>query len=365
MWRRVSIPTVSKHPLESEPQPIRARPSRRFILALGDGFYMEFPGTGVNFRRALAAALLAGLVVAVVFVAFNWVRILLSPGLPDDPELVLGRTVFVALLSLAVYAPFLLAVVWVVSDTHWKSVTTGAVLVFAFALFLPGGRRVEVPFDPSSTELLVSMARVVSFLAVATAVWIAYNGGYERLTEPFDGVSHPLFANVADTPLGADLDLQRGFLAVVLAGLVGAGGLVLVDSLHDLLLAATAGGTTRILFAQPGIPLEQLPIEFVAEASFLLAVLFVVGAGTTLRGLAKGIAVVFAVQTPLGLVPALLAPTWTVDLWAPQGPVLAPASDALVLLGIAVAVWLAFRGGIEALRDRMPLRTMVRPHNHK
>lgn len=321
---------------------------------------MEFPGTGVDFRRALAAALLAGLVVAVVFVAFNWVRILLTAGPPDDPELVLVRGVFGAVLSLAWHGPFLLAVVWVVSDTHWKSVTAGAVLVFALVLPLAGGRGVEVPFDPASTELLVSVARVVNFLAVATAVWIAYNGGFERLTEPFEGVSHPLFALVADTPLGTDLDLQRGLLAVVLAGLVGAGGLVLVDGLHDLLLAATAGRTTRILFAQPGIPLERLPVEFLAEASFLLAVLLVVGARTPVRGLSKGIVVVFGVQTPLHLVPALLAPARPVDLWAPQGPVLAPAGDALVLLGIAVAVWLAFRGGIETLRDRLPRRIMGR-----
>lgn len=318
---------------------------------------MKFPGTGVDIRRALAAALVAGLVVSVVFVAFNWGRFLLATGPPDDPGLILGRIVSGTVLSLAVYAPFLLAVVAVVgADSHWKAVVAGAALVFALGLPLAGGSRVTWPFDPTPAVIAVSVAHVVSFLAVATAVWIGYHGGFERLAKPFEGVSHPLFAFVADALRGAELDLHRKLLAALLAGLVGAGGLVLVAVLQDVLLAATAGPGTRIGFTQAGIPLERLPVELVAETSFLLAVLFVVGARRPLRGLTKGIAVVFAVQTPLQLAPALLAPSRTVDPWAPEGPLLAPAGDALVLLGIAVAVWLAFHGGIETLRTRPPLR---------
>lgn len=320
---------------------------------------MPVPESEPGSRRLLGAATLAAALTAVGFVALNWSRMPSTDGYPAG-DIVLGVVSGGALTTVA-YVPFLLAVLIVVAGPSRRAVAGGAVLVYVFDLLLIVGQTFLTPVGIGFTVLAVPLVRVVALLAVATAVWLAYHGGYERLVSATGNADqHPLFAIVADEQIGPALSLQRGLVVAGLAAIVGAGGLVLVGGIENLLRAVvrleTAGSTT-IVFRQGqttsvGIPLARLSAQWLVEASFLLAVLFVTGPRLGARDLLKGVAVVFGVQSTLALLPALVPPFRPVYLLAASGPVLAPLDDVILLFGIAAAVWLAFHGGLETLQHQ-------------
>lgn len=322
---------------------------------------MPVPESDSGRRRLFGAAILAGVLIAVGFVTVSWSRLLLTGRYSAEAgEIVLG-VVSGGVLATAAFVPFLLAVLVVVAGPSLRAVVGGAVLVYAFDLLLTVGRAIltDLPGGIELTVLAVPLVRVVTFLAVATAVWLAYHGGYERLVSAAGNADHhPLFAIVADEQIGPALSLQRGLVVAGLAAIVSAGGLVLVGGIGDFLRAVarseTAGSTT-IVFHQGqtlsvGISLAQLPAQWLFEASFLLAVLFVTGPWLGVRDLLKGITVVFGVQSTVTLLPVLVPPFRPVELWDTSSPVLTPLGDAILLVGIAIAVWLAFHGGLETLQ---------------
>lgn len=165
-------------------------------------------------------------------------------------------------------------------------------------------------------------------------------------------------ANVADVHIGPDLTLKRGLVAAGLAAIIGAVGLVLAGGIGDILRAVArsgSGGSAIIVGTQGqawnvGVPLARLPSEWLFQASFLLGVLFVTGPQLRPRDLVKGIVVVFGVQSTVQLMPALIPPFRPVDLWSVSGPVLTPLGDAVLLFGIAVAVWLTFYDGLDGIQ---------------
>lgn len=86
------------------------------------------------------------------------------------------------------------------------------------------------------------------------------------------------------------------------------------NGIADVLRAVThagAGASTSVIVSvawvwNVGIPSSQLPVEWLFEASFLLAVVFVTGPRVAARDLAKGVAVIVAVQSATRLVPPLV-----------------------------------------------------------
>ncbi|WP_380678253.1 hypothetical protein [Salinigranum sp. GCM10025319] len=321
---------------------------------------MSNPEADPSSRRLLSAALLSSVLTAVAFVAFAWGRLLLTGDAPSGfGETLIGVSTGVALSTVA-FVPFLLAVLLVVASPSRRSVAGGAALVYAIDLSLTVGQALLNAIPVGPVVLAVPLARVATFLAVATAVWLAFHGGYDRLVSAAGNADqHPLFAVVADRRIGPALSLQRGLVAAGLAALVGAGGLVLAGGIADLLRTVVRSGTGSSVVVFPharvwnvGIPLAHFPKEWPFEASFLLGVLFVTGPRLGLRDLLKGIAVVLGVQSTAELLPALLPPFRPVDLWTASGPLFSPVSDVLLLSGIAVAVWLAFHTGPAPLRRR-------------
>ncbi|QZP36899.1 hypothetical protein [Halobaculum magnesiiphilum] len=307
-------------------------------------------------RSALPAALGSAALVAFAFVAFGWLRLSSRSGTPaGDPVAILGALLIQAAVATVTFAPFLLAVVGVVARPTPRVVAGGAALVYGVDLLVTVGTTLATGFPGSvgPLVLVVPLSTVVSLLAIAVAVWLAYHGGYERLAAAAEGADrHPLFANLPKKSLGPGLSVKRGLVAAGLAALVGAGGLVAANGLGDLLRAATragAGGSVSVTVTgawarNVGIPPSQFPVEWLSEASFLLAVLFVAGPRVAARDLGKGIAVIVGVQSATVLVPAFVASARPLDLWAPSGPLLAPLGDVFLFVGIAVAVRLALHG---------------------
>lgn len=321
-------------------------------------------------RRLVGAALLTGGLLAVAFVAFHMGRLLLAGSSPGTASETILGVLAGGTLSTAWFVPLVLAVLLVVAGPSRRTVAGGAVLVYVVHLVLTvvravwtgalGGVPGSVPGGIDPVVLAVPLPIVATFLAVATAVWLAYGGGYERLVAATgDADQHPLFAVVADERIGPSLSLQRGLVAAGVGALVGVGGLVLAGGIADLLQAFARSGVaepgttqiTRIPARGVGIPLTRLPVEWLLVASFLLAVLFVTGPRIWPRDVLRGIAVIFAVQSAVELLPALLSPDRPLELRAASGPILAPVGDAILLVALAVAVWLAFHGGLETLRN--------------
>lgn len=318
-------------------------------------------------RRALRAALEAGALVAFAFVAFGWLRLSLTGGTPAGNLVgILGAGAVQAAVATVTFAPFLLAVVGVVARPTPRVVAGGVALVYGVDLLVTLGTTLATGFPGSvgPAVLVVPLSTVVSLLAIAAAVWLAYHGGYDRLAAAAEGADrHPLFANLPGARLGPELSVKRGLVAAGLAALVGAGGMVAANWAVDLIRAATragAGGSVSVTVSGPwvwnvGIPPAQFPAEWLSEASFLLAVLFVAGPRVAARDLGKGIAVIVGVQSAAVLVPALVAPVGPLDPWAPSGPILAPLGDVFLFVGVAVAVRLALHDGgpVRALLDRV------------
>lgn len=323
---------------------------------------MALPATNTDLRRQLSAALIAGGVTAVFFVTYSWGRLLMIDRLPAGAREIILGVMAGWVWAIAAFVPFLLAVLLVVAGPTRRAVITGAVIVYVCGLLVTIGQLAltEFPVGLDLVVLAVPLVRVVIFLGVATAVWLAYHGGYERLRSAVGDVDqHPLFASIADTNIGPALSIQRGLVVAGLAASIGAGGLVLTGGIGELLRAVGRIGTTETISVtlsqdqiwRIGIPPARFPVEWLFEASFLLAVLFVTGPQLRTRDVGKGIAIIFAVQSTVLLLPALVPPGRPVDLWAVSGPVLSPLGDTIILIGIAVAVWLLNYGGLGSLQS--------------
>ncbi|MHB9288791.1 hypothetical protein ACKVMT_17315 [Halobacteriales archaeon Cl-PHB] len=329
---------------------------------------MSVPDLDVSSRRVLAAGLLAGALVAGLWLAVFWSRIVLS-GRPvgGAAGLVFGLLVS-WVLSTASYAPFLVALLFVVAAPSGRTVAGGAALVYVVGLLLAVGQTLlnGVPFGLDLTVLAVPLPQVVSLLGVATAVWLGHHGGYDRLATALGNPDqHPVFAAVADEPIGPALSLQRGLVSAGLGALVTAGGLVTVGVVGDALRSVSTpgfGGGTAVEVSwgavqDVGIPLVGVPERWLVTASLLLAVLVVTGPRLGRRQFLVGLGAIYGVQASLQLLPALFPGQTALYLFADSGPLFGPLADALLFSGVAVAVWLARHGGLAAL----PLSGRARP----
>jgi len=307
-------------------------------------------------RRALGAALGSGALVAFAFVAFGWLRLSMAGRAPSDPVAVLGAVVVQGVVSTVTFAPFLLAVVGVVARPTPRVVAGGAALVYGVDLLATLGGTLVTGFPGSVGPAILAapLSTVASLLAIAVAVWLAYHGGYDRVAAAAEGADrHPLFAALPEPRFAPELPVKQGFVAAGLGALVGAGGLVAANEIVELLRTvarAGAGPSVSVTVSgawvwNVGIPPSQFPIEWLFEASFLLAVVFVTGPRVAARDLAKGVAVIVAVQSATRLVPALVPPARPLNPWEPSGPILTPVGDVFLFVGVAVAVRLALHDG--------------------
>ncbi|MFC5367678.1 hypothetical protein [Salinirubrum litoreum] len=324
---------------------------------------MSVLDSSLDSRRLLRGALPASLLVAVASTVLALLRALPT----GDPTELLGVSpapvAFGVLLSTVTTVPFLLALLVVVTTPSRRVAAAGAGLVYAVDLVavVAGRSLLSRGAGLDVAVLALPLPRAVTVLAVATAVWLAYHGGTERLHAVVGGVPpHPLFAQIADHRLGPGLTLQRGLLAAGVAGLVGAGGLVVAGGLYDLLTAVGglgAPGSPSITFSESGlrevgISLARLPVRWLIEASVLLAVLFVAGPRCSPRDLLKGLGLLVAVRSAVILVPAFLPPFEPVFLLGPRGPLVAALPDVILLVGIAFAVRLSESGSPESPVDQ-------------
>ena len=315
---------------------------------------MSVPSVDVDSERLVRAVLPASLLVAVG----STVLALLRALPPGDPTELLGVSpVPVALgvlLNTVTTVPFLLALLLVVTIPSRRVAALGAGLVYAVDFVTVVGSRTLLSRGPGLDlgSFAVPLPRAVTVLAVATAAWLAYHGGVERLRAAVGGVPHhPLAAHVGDRRLGPGLTLQRGLVAAGLAGLVGAAGLVLAGGVHDLLTAVArleSTGSTTVVFPgselrEVGVPPARLPVRWLLEGSFLLAVLFLAGPRCSARDLLKGLGLLVGVQSAVILVPAFLPPVEPVYLFGARGPLVAALPDAILLVGLAVGVRLLGR----------------------
>ena len=308
---------------------------------------------GLDRRREVAGALLAGLVVAGTFLAVTVIQAALAGDLP-----VLGQNLFVVLgsggFSLAWYVPFLLAVVLVVGrGVTRRTLAGGVVLIYVTHLLIAIVQGLVTPVAYTLTPRVFAqpLPQVARFLGIAVAYWIAYDGGYESITSALGYPSHPLFAVVSDDEVAPDLDVGRAVVAASIAGLIAVSGAVLAEFVQQLLVSPT-GAPIPVSVSAGGISVHEAPIEWVLDTTFVLAVLFVTGPKTTPRAVLKGLGVVFGVGAAVRIAPAFLPPYRPVELWDPSGPILAPLGDGVLVFGIALAVWLALRGGIDRVRAR-------------
>ncbi|MFD1589362.1 hypothetical protein ACFR9U_20490 [Halorientalis brevis] len=301
-------------------------------------------------RRGVASALLSALFVSGTFLAFTVLQAALASSLPAT-----GQFLFVVVgswgSSFVWYAPVLLAVVFVVGrGVTRRTLVGGVALIYLGHLSLAVVQRLVTPMVPLTPRVAAEpLVQVSRFLGIAVAYWIAFGGGYEFIT--LEAPAHPLLAVLTDTEIAMDLDVGRAAVAASVAGLLAVTGAVVTAFVQDLLVQP-AGAPFPVTVSAGGTPANEAPIEWVVETAFMLAVLFVTGPEPTLRGVLKGLAVVFGVGALVRIAPALLPPYRPVDLWDPAGPILVPLGDGVLLLGIALAVWLALRDGFDRFQIR-------------
>lgn len=321
-------------------------------------------------RRLVGAALLAGVLCAVAVTAVGWGRLLSMGRYPGATGDVVLSVVYGGALATVLFVPFLLAVLLVIADPSLRTVAVGAGLVYVVDLVVTLGQMPAVgPLSGIELAVLaVPLPRVATFLAVAAGVWLTYHGGYERLAVAAgDAEQHPLLAHVPDRVIAPALPLQRGFVVAGIAGFLAAGGLVVAGGVSDVLQEIgrpDATGVTRVVIrpsplVDVGVPLDQLPLQWLIAASFVLAVLFVTGPRLRSRDLLKGVAVVLCVQAPLALLSTTEPSSSALELVAGTEAAVTPLADVILLTGIALAVWLAYHGGFEPLEYR--IRTERRP----
>lgn len=324
---------------------------------------MSLHASDSHLGRLVGAAVLSGVFCAVAVLAIGWGRLLSTGRYPTAAGDVVLSVVFAGTLATVLFVPFLLAVLLVVSGPSLRTVAGGVALVYVVDLLVTVGQSPRVG-PVSAVELAVlavPLPRVTTFLAVATGVWLAYHGGYERLAEATgDADQHPLLAHVPDRSIGPSLSLQRGLVVAGISGFLAAGGLVVARWVSDVL--RTIGRTdsaevTRVVIrpsplVDVGISPDQLPIQWLVAASFVLAVLFVTGPRLRARDLLKGVAVVLGVQAPLAVLSAAEPSSSASSLLVGTEAAPTPLEDVVLLTGIAVAVWLAYHGGFELLEHR-------------
>lgn len=312
-------------------------------------------------HRLPGAAVLASVCCAVGALAVGWLRLLSTGRYPAAVGDVVVSLVYGGVVVTASFLPLLFAVLVVVAAPTPRRVAGGAVLVYAVDLLMTISQPplASVPASVDVTVLAVPLPRVATVLAIATAAWLAFHGGYERLAlAAGDADQHPIFAFVADESIAPALTVQRGVVVAGLAGVVSAGGLYVAGRLSEFLEAIVRPeptGATGIVIRPAaaysvGIPLAELPVEWLFELSFLLAVLFVTGPRLAARDLLKGISVLVGVQVPVSLLAAFGSTDRAAELSNGLAPVLTPLDDVVLLSDIAVAVWLAFHGGLETIR---------------
>ncbi|MFC7176049.1 hypothetical protein [Halosegnis marinus] len=303
-------------------------------------------------RATVAATAAAGLVGA----GFAATR-LLRAAVAGPPSAATGEVALLTawLSTVFLYTPFLSALLLVADAPTRRRVALAGGLVYAFdlAVVAADALRYGATAGVAPTLLALPLARVATVLGVATAAWLAYHGGYERVAAAADGApTHPLFAVVADEPLGPGLTLRRGVVSAGLGAAVAVGGRTAVGVALDLLGAvggsAPAGAASFAARSRNTVvPPADLPVAWLATAVLLSAVLLVAGPRLRARDAATGAAVVFAGQAAVVLAATLLAPARPLSLVDPGGPLLAPLGDVVLFLGIAagLATWSRDRDG--------------------
>lgn len=189
---------------------------------------MVVPGAAISKRTVIGTSVAGSLLQAILFGVHAWIRNV-ARGTPPrfGVDTLLGAATGVASTAVAV-APFLVAVLLVSIDAAPRRVATGSALVYGWNLLVTAA---IVSLGATSVRfglpvLAVPLSRVVAFLAIATVVWTAYHGGFERLAAATGGADHhPLFALAADEPIGPGLSVQRGLAAAGAGALVGSLGL--------------------------------------------------------------------------------------------------------------------------------------------
>lgn len=331
---------------------------------------MTLQSSDVPFRRLVGGAVLAGVLCAVAVTAVGWSRLLATGRYPRVTGDVVLSVVYAGALATVLFVPFLLAVLPVVADPSLRTVAGGAGLVYVVDLLVTVGQtpRVGPLSDVELAVLAVPLPRVATLVAIATGVWLAHHGGYERLAAAAgDADQHPLLAHVPDRPIGPSLSLQRGLVVAGIAGFLGAGGLVVTRWVSEVLQSIGRTGSTEVtrIVIRPsplvdvGVSLGQLPIQWPIAATFVLAVLFVTGPRLRASDLLKGVAVVLVVQAPLALLSTTGPSVSALDLLAGTEAAPTPLADVILLTGIAVAVWLTYHGGLETIEHRTHSETLA------
>lgn len=309
----------------------------------------------------LGAALLASAVIVVGSLGINWAGMVVTDSVPDDKLFVLLEISSQILLAGATSVPFLVAVLVAVSSPTTRTVVGGAALVYVFGL-LPSvvlSLAGTFPTAVDITILAVPLESVAEFVGIVAAVWFAYHGGYDRVVDVVrDADVHPLLAAFREE--GPGQSLQRPIVAAVLAAVVAVGGLVLAAGIQEFLRMLAHGGSSPAvsvdMYGDVGIGLDRIPLEWIREAAFLLAVVFVTGPDFDPVDVLKGVTAVVGVQSAVLLLPILTgsaAPAEFRNLLAQS-----PLFDLLTFLAIAAGAWLAFHGGLELLltTDDRPVR---------
>jgi hypothetical protein len=226
-----------------------------------------------------------------------------------------------------------------VADATRRTAVVGAGLVYAVGLAVGGLPYLAAGASVPLARLTIPLESVAAYLAVATVVWLAHHGGYERLTEAV-GRRRRITASRDTDPLGFGVSLRHGAVAAGIAAVVGLVGLAATGQLHTAVLT-TGTGVYGGFVTAGGVPPAQLPGEFVSRVAFLLAVLLVTGTRVTAGRLAGGVALVVVVQWAVAYLRVIRGMVPVTSVWAPQGPVFAPVADVVTLLAIAATVRLA------------------------
>ena len=302
-------------------------------------------------RQLVAPALFSGLVAALLSTALLVSLAQFSPtSVGADGPLLVQVAVHLGTVAwnLVWYVPYLLVILVTIVYPTQQTVTACAGGLYGLGVLVTWIPWIALDSGATLALFVVPFADVAEYLGVALVLWLAYYGGYERVTDSIGDVpEHPLAVFVDGKHLGDDLPLQRGIGAVALAAIVAATGLVATNLLHGLLRETSTTSQMQFI-TTAGVPPEQFPLEVLFQASFLLALLLVTGSRITPRRVLAGVGLILGVQWPVALPVARTTELLPADIWAGDGPMLAPVVDVIVFVAIAVAVWLAFHRGRDA-----------------
>lgn len=290
--------------------------------------------------RLLVAGLGVGVVATTLSAFVNAAGVVLTPGLSVGTEAGLAALVGAWVPTLCRNVAYLIAVGAVVASATRRTVAVGAGLVYTVDLgvgalpYLVAGTAVPL------ARLPIPLERVAAYLGVATVVWLAHHGGYERLTDAVGRRCRIATARATADPIGLGVSLRHGAVAVGLATLVGLGGVTVTEQL------STAVGTTGLgvygTFSMAGgVSPAQLPGTVFARAAFLLGVVLVTRPRLRPRPLGGAVALVAGVEWAVAYLRIVRGVVPVVHVWAPQGPVVAPVAPVVTLGAIAATVRLA------------------------